>query len=125
MFLFCSIGVKRAATPEETVNLPLETLDLDGRIVVRMSGLPDLPVGLRLEGRPRTGSSWVGRLEADGPGFHLTGSGALLRAGQELEFQVQAAELDIAVWSAHLQRLDWLYGFDTAPEVRTAVPARA
>ncbi len=25
----------------------------------------------------------------------------------------------------HLERLDWLYGFDTAPELRTAVPVRA
>ena len=31
----------------ETVNLPLTTLDLDGRIIVRMTALPDMPVFLK------------------------------------------------------------------------------
>jgi salicylate hydroxylase len=35
------------------------------------------------------------------------------------------AALMLQAGSGHLRRLDWLYGFDIAPEVRTAVPARA
>jgi salicylate hydroxylase len=35
------------------------------------------------------------------------------------------AALMLQAGPGHLQRLDWLYGFDIAPEVRTAVPARA
>ncbi len=94
----------------EAVQLPLTTLDLDGQIIVRLAGLPDMPVGIKLEGRPKGGVSWIGSLVAEGPGFHLAGAGSLLRAGQELEFQVQSASLDLAVWSQQIQRLVSLPG---------------
>jgi hypothetical protein len=86
------------------VSLPLTTLDLEGRIIVRMSALPDMPVEVKLEGRPKGGASWIGSLVANGPGFRLAGSGSLLRAGQELEFQVHSSELDLRVWSRQIQR---------------------
>jgi hypothetical protein len=69
-----------------------------------MTALPDMPVNIKLEGRPKSGVSWIGSLVADGPGFRLAGSGALLRAGQELEFQVHSSELDLGIWSRHIQR---------------------
>jgi len=94
----------------EAVSLPLTTLDLDGQIIVKMSSLPDLPVEVKLAGRPKGGVSWIGSLVAQGPGFHLAGSGSLLRAGQELEFQVQDASLDLGVWSPQIQRLVSLPG---------------
>jgi len=87
------------------VNLPFESLDLDGELIVRMATVPDMPITVKLEGRPRTGSSWVGSLVAEGEGFRLAGGGSLLRAGQELDYQVHRAELDLAVWSRHIQRL--------------------
>jgi len=89
----------------ETVDLPLTTLDLDGRIVIRMAALPDMTVDIRLEGRPKGAVSWIGSLVAEGPGLRLAGTGSLLRAGQELEFQVLSSELDLAVWSRQIQRL--------------------
>jgi hypothetical protein len=89
----------------EPVNLPVTTLDLEGRLVVRMAMLPDMTIDLKLEGRPKGNVSWIGNLQADGPGFRLAGTGSLLRAGQELEFQVLSSELDLAVWSRHVQRL--------------------
>src|SRR5688572_13763665 len=88
----------------ESVNLPLTTLDLDGRIIVRMAALPDMPIEIKLEGKPKGDVSWIGSLVAQGPGFRLAGSGSLLRAGQELEFQVHSSELDCGVWSRHIQR---------------------
>jgi hypothetical protein len=89
----------------EPVNLPVTTLDLDGRLVVRMATLPDMALDLKLEGRPKGNVSWIGSLQAEGPGFRLAGTGSLLRAGQELEFQVLSSELDLAVWSRQIQRL--------------------
>jgi len=94
----------------EAVQLPLTTIDLDGHIVVRMASLPDMPIAVKLEGRPKSGTSWIGSLVAEAPGFRLAGSGSLLRAGQELEFQVHSSELDLAVWSPQLQRLVTLPG---------------
>ena len=90
---------------DEPVNLPFQSLDLDGELVVRMATVPDMPITVKLEGRPRTGSSWIGSLVAEGEGFRLAGGGSLLRAGQELDYQVHSAELDLAVWSRHIQRL--------------------
>lgn len=95
---------------DEAVNLPLTTLDLDGRIVVKLSSLPDMPLDVKLEGRPKGGVSWIGSAVVNGPGFHLAGGGALLRAGQELEFQVHSAELDLGVWAQQLRRLVLLPG---------------
>lgn len=95
---------------DEPVNLPLTTLDLEGRIIVRMSALPEMPIEVKLEGRPKGGVSWIGSLVAQGPGFRLAGSGSLLRAGQELEFQVHSSELDLGVWSRQIQRLVVLPG---------------
>ncbi len=94
----------------EAVQLPLTTLDLNGRIIVRMASLPDMPVDVKLAAQPKSGVSWTGSLVAEGAGFHLAGTGALLRAGQELEFQVQDASLDLGVWSNQLQRLVALPG---------------
>ena len=94
----------------EAVQLPLTTIDLDGRIIVRMSSLPDMPVTVKLEGRPKSGTSWIGSLVAEGPGFRLAGTGSLLRAGQELEFQVHSSELDLGLWSQQIQRLVVLPG---------------
>ena len=94
----------------DAVQLPLTTLDLDGQIIVRLASLPDMPVDIKLEGRPKGGVSWIGSLVAQGPGFHLAGGGSLLRAGQELEFQVQSASLDLGVWSQQIQRLVLLPG---------------
>lgn len=94
----------------EAVQLPLTTMDLDGHIIVRMASLPDMPVAVKLEGRPKSGTSWIGSLVAESPGFRLAGSGSLLRAGQELEFQVHSSELDLAVWSQQIQRLVTLPG---------------
>src|SRR6478609_739668 len=94
----------------EAVQLPLTTVDLEGQIIVRMSSLPDMPIAVKLEGRPKSGTSWIGSLVAESPGFRLAGTGALLRAGQELEFQVHSAELDLGVWSHQIQRLVVLPG---------------
>lgn len=94
----------------EPVNLPFQSLDLVGELVVRMATVPDMPVAVKLEGRPKDGASWTGRLVAEAPGFRLVGDGSLLRAGQELDFQVHDAELDLAVWSGHIQRLVSLPG---------------
>jgi len=96
--------------PEDVVNLPFTSLDFDGQLVVRMAAMPDMPVNVKLAGQAKTGTSWIGNLDASGPGFRLAGVGSLLRAGQELEFQVLGSELDLAVWSAHLQRLMVLPG---------------
>lgn len=94
----------------EAVQLPVTTVDLDGHIIVRMASLPDMPIAIKLEGRPKGGVSWIGSLLAEGPGFRLAGTGSLLRAGQELEFQVLSSELDLAVWSAQIQRMVMLPG---------------
>ena len=94
----------------EAVQLPLTTVELDGHIIVRMAALPDMPVAVKLEGRPKSGTSWIGSLVAEAPGFRLAGSGSLLRAGQELEFQVHSSELDLGVWSQQIQRLVTLPG---------------
>lgn len=95
---------------DEPVPPPFQSLDLDGQLVVRMAKVPDMPIGVKLEGRPKSGTSWIGSLVAEGPGFRLAGGGSLLRAGQELDFQVHSAELDLAVWSRHIQRLVSLPG---------------
>lgn len=95
---------------DEPVNLPFQTLDLDGTLIVKLSGLPDMPLAIKLEGRPKGGASWIGSLVTEGPGFSLAGGGSLLRAGQELDFQVHHAELDLETWGAHLQRLVVLPG---------------
>jgi hypothetical protein len=94
----------------EAVQLPFTSLDLDGELVVRMAALPDQVISLRLEGRPRSATSWIGSLVAEGPGFRLAGGGTLLRGGQELDFQVHSALLDLAAWSSHLNRLIVLPG---------------
>lgn len=95
---------------DEAVQPPFRSLDLEGELVVRMATVPDMAVAVRLEGRPRTGTSWTGSLLAEAPGFRLAGGGSLLRAGQELDFQVHSAELDLGIWSRHLQRLVVLPG---------------
>jgi hypothetical protein len=95
---------------DEPVSLPFQTLDFEGQLIVRMGGLPDLPIALQVEGRPKGGASWIGSLLAKAPGLSLAGSGSLLRAGQELDFQVHHAELDLETWGEHLQRLILLPG---------------
>ena len=92
------------SVPDDGVSLPFVSVDLDGELVVRMALLPDMPLEVKLEGRPKGGAPWIGSLLVTGPGFRLAGGGSLLRAGQELEFQVLSSELDLAVWSRHLQR---------------------
>jgi hypothetical protein len=94
-----------AGLGDEPVNLPFQTLDLDGELVVRMATLSDTSVTVKLEARPQGGASWVGSLVAEAPGFRLAGDGALLRAGQELDFQVHSAELDLETWAGQIQRL--------------------
>jgi len=95
---------------DEPVQPPFRSLDLDGDLVVRMGTLEDMSIGVRLEGRPKSGTEWTGTLVAEGPGFRLAGDGELLRAGQELDFRVHRAELDLEVWSRHVQRLVILPG---------------
>lgn len=95
---------------DEAVQPPFRALDLDGELVVRMAALPDRPIAVKLEGRPASGTSWIGSLVAGGEGIRLAGGGSLLRAGQELDFQVHSAELDLGVWSRHIQRLVRLPG---------------
>ncbi len=90
--------------PDEGVALPFVSVDLDGQLLVRMAELPEMPLDVKLEGRPKGGASWIGSLLMTGQGFRLAGAGSLLRAGQELEFQVLSSELDLAVWTRHLQR---------------------
>lgn len=101
---------QEAGLGDEPVQPPFRSLELDGELVVRMATLPDLPLAIKLEGQPKGGASWIGSLVASGPGFRLAGSGSLLRAGQELDFQVHSAELDLAVWARHVQRLVLLPG---------------
>lgn len=95
---------------DEPVQPPFQSLDLDGELIVRMATVPDMPIAVTLQGRPTSGVSWIGSLVAEGTGFRLAGSGSLLRAGQELDFQVHSAELDLAVWAQHVQRLVSLPG---------------
>ncbi|AOS45665.1 Dicarboxylate transport [Lacunisphaera limnophila] len=90
---------------DEPVPPPFRSLQLEGELLVRMANLPDRPVRVTLESQPKSAASWVGSLVAEGEGFRLAGGGALLRAGQELDFQVLSAELDLAVWSGQIQRL--------------------
>jgi hypothetical protein len=99
-----------AGLGDEPVNLPFQSLVLDGELVVRMAMVPDVPIKIRLDATPKSGTSWVGNLVADGPGIRLAGGGSLLRAGQELDFQVHSAELDLEAWSQHIQRLVILPG---------------
>lgn len=94
-----------AGLGDEPVNLPFQSLDLDGELIVRMATLSDVPVAVKLEARPKGGASWIGSLVAEAPGFRLAGGGSLLRAGQELDFQVHSAELDLEKWSGQIQRL--------------------
>jgi hypothetical protein len=94
----------------ETVQLPFRSIHVDGDLVVRMGTVPDQAIAFSLDGRPTGDESWAGRLDARGPGFRLAGAGALLRAGQELDFQVHEAGLDLAQWSRHIQRLVALPG---------------
>lgn len=96
--------------PDDGVDLPFVSVDLDGQLVVQMVNLPDMPLDVKLEGRPKGGASWIGSLVVGGPGFRLAGNGSLLRAGQELEFQVLSSELDLGVWSRHIRRLMILPG---------------
>jgi len=96
---------ERGRLGDEPVNLPFQSLDLDGEIIVRMATLPDVPVAVKLEARPKSKASWIGSLVAEAPGFRLAGGGSLLRAGQELDFQVQSSELDLETWSGQIQRL--------------------
>lgn len=92
------------------VTLPFASLDLRGQIVVEMNALPSRPIDLVVQGKSRDEGSWLGTLEAVGDGFRLRGGGALLRAGQELEFQVKDAELDLGRWAHQVQRLVSLPG---------------
>jgi hypothetical protein len=89
----------------EPVNLPFQSLDLDGELIVQMATVADVPVAVKLDARPKGGASWVGSLVAEAPGFRLAGGGSLLRAGQELDFQVHSAELDLETWAGQIQRL--------------------
>lgn len=95
---------------EESVQLPFRSLHLDGELVVRMSSVPDVPLAVTLQGRPAGPASWTGSLEASGPGFELAGRGSLVRAGQQLDFAVHRAYLDLAQWSHQIQRLVALPG---------------
>ncbi|RXK56609.1 hypothetical protein ESB00_12295 [Oleiharenicola lentus] len=95
---------------DEPVPPPFRSLALEGELVVRMALTPDRPVAVKLESQPRSGTSWIGSLVAEAEGFRLAGSGTLLRAGQELDFQVHSAELDLASWSPQIQRLVLLPG---------------
>ncbi len=90
---------------DEPVPPPFRSLSLEGELVVRLALAPDRPVAVKLESQPRSGTSWIGSLVAEAEGFRLAGSGTLLRAGQELDFQVHSAELDLASWSPQIQRL--------------------
>jgi hypothetical protein len=94
----------------ETVQLPFRSIRVAGELVVRMSAVPDLPIAVTLEGQPTGDAAWSGRLVAEGPGLRLTGAGSLLRAGRELDFQVESSFLDLAQWSRHIQRLVVLPG---------------
>ncbi len=98
------------AGPDGGVDLPFVSVDLDGQLIVRMAALPDVPLDVKLEGRPKGGASWIGSLLVTGRGFRLAGTGSLLRAGQELEFQVLSSELDLAAWSQAIQRFVRLPG---------------
>lgn len=95
---------------DEAVLPPFRTLDLAGELIVRLAAVPERAIAITLQGRPKSGTSWIGSLLAEGEGFRLAGNGALLRAGQELDFQVNSAELDLALWSAQIQRLVTLPG---------------
>lgn len=94
----------------ETVQLPFRSIYVEGELVVRMATVPDQAIRLTLAGRPAGDAAWSGSLEAEGPGFSLAGSGSLLRAGQELDFQVHRASLDLGMWSRQIQRLIALPG---------------
>ncbi len=95
---------------DEEVLPPFRSLDLAGELVVRLAAVPERTVAITLEGRPKSGTSWIGSLLAEAEGFRLAGNGALLRAGQELDFQVNSAELDLTLWSPQIQRLVSLPG---------------
>lgn len=95
---------------DEPVPPPFGSLDLQGDLIVRMAGVPERAIAVKLEGRPKSGTSWIGSLLAEAEGFRLAGNGSLLRAGQELDFQVHSAELDLANWSPQVQRLVSLPG---------------
>ncbi len=101
---------ERGGWEGEPVSLPFRSLVLAGELVVRMATVPDRAIAIQLEGQPRSGTSWVGSLVAEGEGFHLAGAGSLLRAGQELDFQVHSAALDLGLWSRQVQRLVSLPG---------------
>ncbi|MDQ5979192.1 MAG: hypothetical protein QG602_2166 [Verrucomicrobiota bacterium] len=90
---------------DEPVPPPFRSLALEGELIVRMALAPDRAVAVKLVSEPKSGTSWIGSLVAEAEGFRLAGSGTLSRAGQELDFQVHSAELDLAVWSPQIQRL--------------------
>lgn len=95
---------------EDPVPPPFRSLNLTGELVVRATAVPDRSVMLTLRSSPLSDTSWIGSLLAEAEGFRLAGNGTLMRAGQELNFQISSAELDLATWSAQIQRLVALPG---------------
>lgn len=93
-----------AAEPVEPMSLPVESLELEGELLVRAAGLRDQRMHVKLAGAPQGVKDWVGTLTADGPGIQLAGGGTLLGWGTELDFQVHSAELDLKIWQGFIQR---------------------
>jgi hypothetical protein len=108
--LFNWSGGADAGLGDDPVSLPFQSLDLDGDLIVQMAMLPDMPLQIKLQARPKSETSWVGTLVAEGAGFRLAGAGSLLRAGQELDFQILSSELDLETWAQHIQRMVILPG---------------
>lgn len=92
------------AEPAKPMSLPVESLVLDGEMIVRAAAQPDQRLVVKLEGEPKGKSDWVGSLVVDGPGFKLAGGGTLLGRGTELDFQVHSADLDLKIWQGFIQR---------------------
>ncbi|OHE84703.1 MAG: hypothetical protein A3G75_04970 [Verrucomicrobia bacterium RIFCSPLOWO2_12_FULL_64_8] len=120
---------ERARPP---VEIPLEAVTIDGRLVVKAEGLEQVlqvSVAARLDPADR---HWEGRAEVDGPGIAVRADAVYRPDAQELSFRVPTARLDLHPWQEFAQRVipaaaqDWrLEGRVEATAEGRVSPARS
>lgn len=96
--------------PAEPLGLPVESLVMEGELIVRAALQSDRRLTMKLEGAPKGRTDWEGSLAVAGPGFKLAGTGTLAGFGTELDFQVHTAEMDLETWQGFIQRKLFLPG---------------
>jgi hypothetical protein len=82
---------ERAPVPN---GLPFEQLTIDGQFLIRVSGLADQALSVRMEARYE-GEEWTGTTRVTGPGLNIEGLGRIHLGNGEGSFELPQVSVDL------------------------------